>query len=170
VLFSSNQKLSLISTIKEIDGWTSSNTHFVGIFAVYEKREVISTPLLAVSPLEEEEDQSAESHIAFIYDTLELYKKKIVNVVFLVADNCNTNRCISDTLKIPMVGCASHRLNLAVKCNRILWINQIIKLNQLLISKQLIIKLFIFFKTNRLIYLYLILKRPAPYRIDVEHF
>ena len=34
---------------------------------------------------------------------------------FFVADNCNANRAMSDRSEIPMVGDATHRLNLAVE-------------------------------------------------------
>lgn len=33
----------------------------------------------------------------------------------MVGDNCNVNKGIANALKLPFVGCASHRLNLAVK-------------------------------------------------------
>ncbi|KAG6611757.1 RWD domain-containing protein 3 [Phytophthora cinnamomi] len=36
-------------------------------------------------------------------------------IQFIVADNCNTNRSIATKLGVPLVGCASHRFNLAVK-------------------------------------------------------
>jgi len=36
-------------------------------------------------------------------------------VVCLIGDNCNVNKSIFDVQKIPLVGCASHRLNLAVQ-------------------------------------------------------
>ncbi|ETN20170.1 hypothetical protein PPTG_03236 [Phytophthora nicotianae INRA-310] len=45
---------------------------------------------------------------------LALYKKDISMVAFLVADNCATNQRIATLLELPLVGCASHRYNLAV--------------------------------------------------------
>jgi hypothetical protein len=50
--------------------------------------------------------------------SLQLYKrtkKTVGNVVCLVGDNCSTNRAMANRLKLPLVGCASHRFNLAVK-------------------------------------------------------
>ncbi|KAF1328177.1 hypothetical protein FI667_g7132, partial [Globisporangium splendens] len=35
-------------------------------------------------------------------------------VLFIVADNCATNQAIAKKLSVPLVGCASHRFNLAI--------------------------------------------------------
>ncbi|DAZ95783.1 TPA: hypothetical protein N0F65_010285 [Lagenidium giganteum] len=99
------------------DGWSNNTMHFVGIFAVFAK----STPsgdslcqhLLAISP--PEDGQTADVHIEYIKTILRVYHKKIAMVQFMVADNCSTNQSIASKLEIPMVGCASHRFNLAVK-------------------------------------------------------
>ena len=37
------------------------------------------------------------------------------DIIFLVADNENTNQAVADLIKVPMIGCYSHRLNLAVQ-------------------------------------------------------
>jgi hypothetical protein len=42
-----------------------------------------------------------------------VYNKTIDMARFLVADNCATNKSIATKLGIPLVGCASHRFNLA---------------------------------------------------------
>jgi hypothetical protein len=44
---------------------------------------------------------------------LAFYSKSLSNVEVLTADNCNTNRKISN-LAIPLLGCASHQFILAV--------------------------------------------------------
>jgi hypothetical protein len=36
------------------------------------------------------------------------------NIKFLVGDNCSTNKKLSNDISVPLVGCASHRLSLAV--------------------------------------------------------
>jgi hypothetical protein len=35
-------------------------------------------------------------------------------VEFLTGDNCSTNKALANIMRVPLVGCASHRLNLAV--------------------------------------------------------
>jgi hypothetical protein len=95
------------------DGWTERSVHYIAVFASYSKEGVSKTPLLAIAPPFNEEDFSAASHKAFIEDVLDLYGKNLSNLSFMVADNCSTNKSIANLLGIPMIGCASHRFNLA---------------------------------------------------------
>ncbi|ETV86972.1 hypothetical protein H257_01990 [Aphanomyces astaci] len=46
---------------------------------------------------------------------LGLYNRTTAVVSFLVAGNCSFNRKMSRDMMVPLVGCASHRLNLAVR-------------------------------------------------------
>ena len=96
------------------DGWTSATMHYVAIFATYMKDGMHKESLLAVAPLFNEEQLGAEQHIEFMYATLHLYRKAMDNVVVLIGDNCSTNKKISNNTGIPLIGCASHRFNLAV--------------------------------------------------------
>ncbi|ETO82003.1 hypothetical protein F444_03769 [Phytophthora nicotianae P1976] len=45
---------------------------------------------------------------------LRIYNKTTDMVTFIVGDNCNTNQKIATLLGVPLVGCASHRFNLAI--------------------------------------------------------
>jgi hypothetical protein len=97
------------------DGWTSNGIHFVGLFGIYYTiHKARNLVLLAFSPFEDRTTQNADAHIGFFKDVLDLYSKSVKNVLFLSGDNCNTNRKIASDLDLPLVGCASHRLNLAV--------------------------------------------------------
>jgi len=98
----------------EFDGWTSGSTHYIAIFASYCVDGVQNEILLALAPLLNEESLDAEQHIDFIKATLDIFDKKIENVVALIGDNCATNQKISRLTGIPLVGCASHKFNLAV--------------------------------------------------------
>ncbi|KAF0735380.1 hypothetical protein AaE_009084 [Aphanomyces astaci] len=71
--------------------------------------------MLAFAPMLDEGDFSAAQHIAFLAATLELYGRTLNSVTFLVGDNCSVNQCMARMMGVPMVGCASHRLNLAVR-------------------------------------------------------
>jgi hypothetical protein len=94
------------------DGWSSGSTYYVGIFAVYELNDLIKKPLLAVSALN---SMDADSHIKLFDETIRNYGKPMSCIKFVVGDNCSTNRSIAPKMGVPLVGCASHRLNLAVK-------------------------------------------------------
>ena len=101
-----------------IDGWSDmgTSTHYSGIFAaVQNKGKNLQTPMLSFSPLSNECSQSADSHIEFITFVLESYKRKITDLGFIICDNENLNKAIARKIGVPMFGCPSHRLNLAVK-------------------------------------------------------
>ena len=98
-----------------MDGWTESTTHFVAVFATYMKEKCYYETLLAIGPLLDEEKLSASEHEAFIEATLELYNKSTENVVAIIGDNCSTNKKLARNLLKPLVGCNSHKFNLAVK-------------------------------------------------------
>ena len=47
--------------------------------------------------------------------TLLVYNKRLDIVVAFIGDNCSTNRKILNDCGIPLIGCANHRFNVAVK-------------------------------------------------------
>lgn len=98
------------------DGWSCGDTHFLAIFATFPSANELGYDrvLLTFSPMGDEKSLDAEEHVKFINETLVLYKKSIANVIAFVADNCATNKRTARLSGVPMVGCASHRFNLAV--------------------------------------------------------
>ncbi|GMF49472.1 unnamed protein product [Phytophthora fragariaefolia] len=95
------------------DGRTIGTFHFVAIYGVSVKDEVLHQVLLAVSPAEY--GQTADADIETIEAILQLYGKERCMLMFLVAENCETNQAIATRLAVPFVGCASHRFNPAYK-------------------------------------------------------
>lgn len=98
-----------------IDGWTEGSKHFVAVFAVYHVCGFTKTPLLTIAPPLDETRYDAESQKAFIEDVLEVFGKDKSSLLFMVGDNAPVNKRIADLLEIPIIGCASHRFNLACK-------------------------------------------------------
>ncbi|CAG8653684.1 12172_t:CDS:2 [Gigaspora margarita] len=97
------------------DWWMNNSVHFVGLFSIYQTvHESRNLVLLAFSPFEDHTTQNANVHIKFFKNVLELYDKGIKNGLFLSGDNCSTNKKIANDLNLPLVGCASHCLNLVV--------------------------------------------------------
>ncbi|EGZ29149.1 hypothetical protein PHYSODRAFT_413615, partial [Phytophthora sojae] len=87
------------------------------VFACYEVDGVLRCPLLYMAPLvnDETDDFSATSHQAFLATMLARdYQKRLDQILFLVGDNCGVNRRLGTLMGVPLVGCASHRLNRAV--------------------------------------------------------
>jgi hypothetical protein len=101
------------------DGWTEGNDHYIAIFACYPS----GTYLIAFQPIPDYDSETvgadyrlnADAHYEFIISTLAFYDRGPEALLFLVGDNCNTNTALARLCGVPLVGCASHRLNLAVK-------------------------------------------------------
>ncbi|KAG7361649.1 hypothetical protein IV203_036750 [Nitzschia inconspicua] len=101
------------------DRWSSDdNTHYVAVFATFPdptKEHGYSKVLLSMSPMGDGDNLTAQEHHAFITDILGVYRKSWENVICLIGENCSTNKATATAASLPLVGCASHRLNLAVK-------------------------------------------------------
>ncbi|KAF1778876.1 Ribonuclease H-like domain [Phytophthora cactorum] len=99
------------------DGWTFKSEHYVAVFAAFGHGGKQKIVLLAMVPLldkEHDPHHDADAHIAFLKTILKPMKRHIECVRFLVGDNCSVKSSISTKLGTPLVGCASHRLNLSV--------------------------------------------------------
>ena len=100
-----------------LDGWTKKSTHFVAVFAVYPVDTELGyeSVLLGFSPLLCETNFGAKNHHELLEWTLELYGKNIENnVVALIGDNAEVNKALANLCEKPLIGCASHKFNLAV--------------------------------------------------------
>ncbi|KAG3110989.1 hypothetical protein PI124_g1262 [Phytophthora idaei] len=115
------------------DGWSHSTVHYVAIYAVYTVAGKRVERFLALSPIVEG-SQDAEVHTDMFKRVLELYNKDITMVAFLVADNCSSNQRIATLLELPLVGCASHRYNLAVNRYLAAYEPELATLNQLMVK------------------------------------
>ena len=90
--------------------------HYVALFACYGTKEgKTALPLLAFAPLLDETSFSASTHRDYIESSLQLYSKSLESLLFLTGDNCSTNKAVADLIGVLLVGCASHRLNMACK-------------------------------------------------------
>lgn len=95
-----------------LDGWGHGSSHFVALVACCPGNEKF---LLAFSVFEDETDFSSSNHGKFIESVLDLFGKSVANVLFLCGDNVAVNKRLArEDLRVPFIGCASHRLNLAV--------------------------------------------------------
>ena len=102
------------------DWWTEGTEHFIGITASYMPKRadhVVTHMILSMRPLlaDEINGMTACDHLHHLSKMLRQYGKTEANVVFLVGDNCNVNQCMSRLLKVPLLGCGSHKFNLAVR-------------------------------------------------------
>ncbi|RQM27525.1 hypothetical protein B5M09_007643 [Aphanomyces astaci] len=74
--------------------------------------------LLAFAPMLDETSFDAATHYEFILETLKWYGQSDASIekwfVCLIGDNCSTNKATANLFSRPLIGCHSHRLNLAV--------------------------------------------------------
>lgn len=118
----SNMIIDKIEKVNHIalifDGWTAGSTHFIGVFASLpapDKEKLPKLYLLRFAPLLDGTSFTAEAHRIFLMETLEFYKIPESKVFCLVGDNCNTNKCLANLMGKPLIGCRSHRYNLAME-------------------------------------------------------
>lgn len=99
------------------DGWSCGSTHYVAVFASYSDScdNGYQTRLPNLSPVGDECSLSSQGYRDFLTCVLELYQKSWANIVWLISDKLNTNKALSTILQLPLIRCASHRLNLAMK-------------------------------------------------------
>ncbi|ETM30846.1 hypothetical protein L914_21478 [Phytophthora nicotianae] len=93
------------------DGWTSGTYHFIAIEGVFTTGGALHEVLLGLSSAEH--GQTADAYIDMIDAVLSVYNKDRSMVLFMVVDNCATNQAVATRMRVPLVGCASHRFKLA---------------------------------------------------------
>ena len=108
-----------------VDGWTCAKEHYFAVFAVRTNIDTTQRALLCCGVQDEDEDSdmdfSAESLGDYLFDELGLLGLDFSCIEFISGDNtaCNPKlaRLISQLLghPVPLIGCASHKLNLAVE-------------------------------------------------------
>jgi hypothetical protein len=86
--------------------------------------------MLSIKPLLSDGIQGmrAVDHIEHLEKVLNRYGKKMSAVICLVGDNCSVNQSIAQIMKVPLLGCASHKFNLAVRR----WIDEQPDLSQII--------------------------------------
>ena len=58
---------------------------------------------------------TAQDHLTHISRILQLYGKQTLNAICLVGDNCSVNQSLAHAMSVPLIGCGSHKLNVAVR-------------------------------------------------------
>ncbi|KAG6942347.1 hypothetical protein JG688_00018167 [Phytophthora aleatoria] len=100
-----------------LDGWTDGSEHYLAAHAFYDRNGVRHCPLLSMAPIINGPDEclNVEYHMSALASFLPFIGKNLSNVMFLVDDICAVNKRLARLMGVPLVGCASNRLNLAVR-------------------------------------------------------
>lgn len=98
------------------DAWTENRIHFLAVYASFnDGANAPQNILLCFTNLIDESNWNATNYAETIMNVLSTFNRSLGNVVCLIGDNCNTNKKLATILKLPLIGCASHKLNLAVE-------------------------------------------------------
>ena len=85
----------------------------MAVFAEFSENGLKKNVLLSIRQLDKTTNQNAQNHS----DTtiLDEFGSCPRNIIYIVADNTRLNPAVSNILRVPFIGCASHRLACAVK-------------------------------------------------------
>ena len=88
--------------------------------------------MLAFAPLLSETSFTARDHYELVSWVLQLYGKNLDNVTAIIGDNVSTNRALADLCSKPLIGCAFHLFNIAVRAFLVPYEELILKVNTLM--------------------------------------
>ena len=129
-----NNLLSLAKVMKEkvkaslprkfvivFDGWSDGTEYYIAVSAAFGRiakstgKAVPEQVMLSMRPLLADgiEGMTAVDHEQHIEKALSLYDRTCDNVLCIASDNCSVNRRMARILKVPLIGCASHKLKKA---------------------------------------------------------
>ena len=117
-----------------IDGWSKGLVHFVCLFASFasDNANGYEWVMLVFAPILSETSFTARDNYEFVLWVLQLHGKNLDNVTAIIGDNVFTNKALADLCSKPLIGCASHRFNIAVRAFLVPYEGLIMKVNTLM--------------------------------------
>lgn len=99
------------------DGQTTIDAHNVGLFSTYNSSNCNGFESVCLSMLFKmnETTQTADQHHEFLSYSLGVSDKGFDNVIALIAENCSTNRSITNRLRKLLVDCSSQLFQFAAR-------------------------------------------------------
>lgn len=99
-----------------LDGWTHGSEHYLAGFGCYKTRAGPRYPLLLLAPVVVDARRfDAETHMVALAAFQSFFDKDLSNSIFWVGDNCAVSMRLARLMDVPLVGCTSHHLTLAVR-------------------------------------------------------
>ena len=94
-----------------MDEWSEGGTcnHYMAVFAAFQSKDLKPQALsngIFIS--------FGSNQVEFFEFTLGVFKLTLSDVLFITGDNCTTSLKVAKLINVPIIGCASHRFNLAV--------------------------------------------------------
>ena len=84
------------------DGWSEFSIHYLAVFAVGANVSN-GNVILGLSPFEDESDLTAEQHGMYLSQLLPNFKQSMIDIIYLVGDNCIVNKKLSRNLRSPLL-------------------------------------------------------------------
>lgn len=115
-------KIDVIKTISQklhdkfviiFDSWSKGTKHYTAMFAQIPQTK--EKYLLSCSTFDDSASFSSSDFVTHFGIILKKYQKSLSDILFMICDNCNTNKSLAKLLNVNMIGCYSHRFNLSVK-------------------------------------------------------
>ena len=137
-------KLSTSKFVVMFDGWTEGKEHYIGLNISYNVpcketgKQVPTHSLLSMCPLLAEEivGMTATDHLRHISKVMSSSGRASEDILCLVGDNSAVNKKMATDLGVPILGCASHKFNLAVR----MWIKSQPQLTTIINKVSLVMK------------------------------
>ena len=114
-------KLLPLKFVIMFDGWSDGTQHYIAAAASFTRivngKEEAQQTMLSMAPLLSGgiHGMRAKDHLDHLSKVLRIYGRDCCDILCLVGDNCSVNQSMARTLNIPLLGCASHKFNLAVR-------------------------------------------------------
>ena len=101
----------------QLDGWSRGSVHYVCVMISFcDVNDDYKERMLCFRPLPARTNQSAANHAKLIKQLLKEFELPRNELRCFVGDHASTNPALAKKhFKVPLLGCQSHRLNLAVK-------------------------------------------------------
>jgi hypothetical protein len=96
-----------------MDSWKQGENLYRALFASYVDTKGVAQYPFLWSFAFDEPTFSTSNLKEFVQDVLEAYGKGVENVMYLVTEYNTVHTSLADELGIPMIGCASHRFDVA---------------------------------------------------------
>jgi len=126
------------------DAWSVAGYHFVAVLAVTPSLSAAAMPsarekfLLSLQPIDPKHFNASkklfdvDAIIELFDEALGKYGIDVGQLCSLVGDNASVNGSVARKSKLPFIGCASHRLNLAVEQDLALYCDEVEKVEALM--------------------------------------
>lgn len=97
------------------DGWSLQNTDYLCFFENFLQSSKLDSGVLYFRFFIWRRIKIKVSGTWALYFIFLDFSRRWDNVIYVIGDNCAVNKALAKSIDIPMIGCHSHRFNLALE-------------------------------------------------------